>query len=94
MTKKLVSFYGEVLNTRDVITFQGTSVEELRRAFEESIDDYLSFSEERGEEPDKPFSGNLVIRIAPDLHRALHTEAKKMGKSLNALIEQRLSSQS
>ncbi len=86
-------FHGEVRNTRDVITFQGTSVEELRRAFEESVDDYLAFCQERGEEPDKPFSGNLVIRITPDLHRALHTEAKKTGKSLNALIEQRLANQ-
>ena len=85
--------HGEVIGTRDVITFQGTSVEELKQAFEESIDDYLAFCEERGEEPDKPFSGSLVIRIAPELHRALHTEAKKEGKSLNTLIEQRLSSQ-
>ncbi len=84
-------FHGEVLNTRDVITFQGTSVEELKRAFEESVDDYLAFCEERDEEPDKPSSVNLVIRITPELHKALHVEARKRGKSLNRLIEQRLS---
>lgn len=54
-------FYGEVINTRDVITFRGTPVEELKRAFEESVDDYLTFCAERGEEPDQPFSGNFVI---------------------------------
>jgi predicted HicB family RNase H-like nuclease len=53
-------FHGEVINTRDVITFQGTCVEELRQAFIDSIDDYLAFCAERGEEPEKPFSGHLV----------------------------------
>jgi predicted HicB family RNase H-like nuclease len=47
--------YGEVLGTRDVITFQGKSVDELQEAFRESVDDYLEFCAERGEEPDKPF---------------------------------------
>lgn len=50
--------YGEVINTRDVITFQGSSVEELKKAFEDSVEDYLEFCRTRNEEPDKPFSGN------------------------------------
>lgn len=48
-------FYGEVLNTHDVITFQGASLEECRQAFRSSVNDYLEFCRERGEEPDKPF---------------------------------------
>ena len=31
-------FHGEVINIRDVITFQGSSVEELKQAFQDSID--------------------------------------------------------
>ena len=50
-------FHGEVLDTRDVITFHSTSVAELEQAFRESIDDYLEFCAQRGEKPDKPFSG-------------------------------------
>lgn len=46
-------FHGEVINTRDVITFQGKSVAKLKQAFHESADDYLAFCQERGEEPDK-----------------------------------------
>ncbi|MCA1616420.1 MAG: type II toxin-antitoxin system HicB family antitoxin [Acidobacteria bacterium] len=84
-------FHGEIINTRDVITFQGTSVKELKKALEESVEDYLAFCAERGEEPDKPFSGNFVVRIRPDLHRRLYIQAKKAGKSLNAFIEERLS---
>jgi len=49
-------FHGEVVNSRDVITFQGKSVAELRNAFRESVDDYLAFCAERGEEPDKSVS--------------------------------------
>ncbi len=36
-------FHGDVINTRDVITFQGTSVEEIEKAFKESIEDYLEW---------------------------------------------------
>jgi predicted HicB family RNase H-like nuclease len=51
-----VIFHGEVVNARDVITFQGESIAELKKAFHESVDDYLAFCASRGEEPDKPFN--------------------------------------
>lgn len=47
-------FHGEVLNTRDVITFQGTREDELEPALRESVEDYLAFCAERGEEPNPP----------------------------------------
>jgi len=82
--------HGEVLDTRDVITFQGTSVDEVQAAFRESIDDYLEFCSQRGEAPDKPFSGRLMVRLSPRLHRELYAQAKEQGKSLNQLISDRL----
>lgn len=85
-------FHGEVINTRDVITFQGNSVAELKREFKNSVEDYLEFCRERNEEPDKPFSGNFVLRISPDLHHRLYKKAKLSGKSLNSLIEESLAS--
>jgi predicted HicB family RNase H-like nuclease len=63
---------------------------QLKKAFRESVEDYLAFCKERGEEPDKPFTGNFVVRIPPDLHRQLYADAKREGKSLNALVEERL----
>jgi predicted HicB family RNase H-like nuclease len=51
---------GEVLDTRDVVIFQGKTVEEVRKAFRDSIDDYLEFCAERNEKPEKPFSGKFV----------------------------------
>jgi predicted HicB family RNase H-like nuclease len=83
-------FHGEVLDTRDVITFQGITVEQLEEAFRESIDDYLEFCSERGEEPDRPFSGRLMVRLSPDLHRRLFLRARREGKSLNQVIAERL----
>jgi len=79
-------FHGEVVNLRDVITFQGISVEELRQAFADSVDDYLEFCAERGEEPEKPFSGKFVVRVSPELHRDLVVKSRLANKSLNTWI--------
>lgn len=55
-------FYGEVIDLRDIVAFQGTSAEELEEAFWDSVDDYLEFCEGRGEDPDRPFLGRLMLR--------------------------------
>ena len=85
-------FHGKVINTRDVITFQGEGVEGLKSAFHDSVDDYLAWCAERGEKPDKPYSGRFVVRISPDLHRDLSIEASRQRLSLNALVAKRLES--
>ena len=85
-------FHGEVIDIRDVITFQGTNVDELKKAFMESVDDYLAFCKKLNEEPDKPFSGQFVVRISPELHKRIWANAKREGKSLNSWVEQKLSS--
>ena len=79
-------FHGEVMNTRDVITFQGRSVDELKSALADSVEDYLVFCRERGEEPEKPYSGQFVVRVDPSLHRALAAAAKRAGASLNKWV--------
>ena len=78
--------YGEVINIRDVITFEGTSVAELQKAFHESVDDYLAFCAERGESPEKPFSGKFVVRLPVELHRKAYIQAKLSDKSLNGWV--------
>lgn len=78
--------HGEVINIRDVVTFQGQSVDELEQAFHDSVDDYLEMCVEWGEAPDKPFSGRFVLRLDPELHRDSFVAAKLSGKSLNAWI--------
>ena len=85
-------FHGEVLDSKDVVTFQGRSVDEIVQAFRDSVDDYLDFCAERGEKPDKPFSGKFVLRMNPELHHAIHLKAVKAGKSLNKWVNDTLQS--
>lgn len=79
-------FHGEVIDTRDVITFQGTSVAELHRAFKDSVEEYLAVCAERGRNPDKPYSGKVALRLTPALHRAATAAAQAANKSLNAWL--------
>lgn len=83
-------FHGEVIGIRDVVTFQGKTAKELKKAFKESVDDYLSFCRERGEAPDKPFTGKFVVRISPELHRKIYLSAKLSNESINAWLNQKL----
>ena len=78
--------HGEVIDTRDVITFQGKSVDELEQAFRASVGEYLKICEERGRVPDKPFSGRVVLRMEPETHRAVSGAARISRKSLNSWI--------
>ena len=86
-------FHGEVCGLRDVVTFQGHTAKQIKKAFRDSVDDYLEFCEELGKEPDRPFSGKLIVRMPPDLHRLLHNRAIASEQSLNALIVDLLGSQ-
>ena len=84
-------FHGEVINLRDVVTFQGETVDELRKAFHDSVDDYLEFCAARGEEPEKPYSGKFVVRVEPELHKTIAIQARRNGKSLNSWVHDTLS---
>ncbi len=81
-------FSGEVIGLKDVITFQGSSVDELEQAFHDSVDDYLAWCKEDGVDPDKPYSGNFLLRFDPALHRRIATAAKKRKVSINKYMEQ------
>ena len=82
--------HGEIINIRDVVTFQGRSVTELKNAMAASVEDYLEFCASRGESPDKPFSGKFPVRISPELHKRTHVAAKRRGISLNSFVTQAL----
>ncbi|MCX6039199.1 MAG: type II toxin-antitoxin system HicB family antitoxin [Chloroflexi bacterium] len=78
--------FGEVINVRDVITFEGLTVDEIQKAFRESVDDYLDFCTQRNESPEKPFSGKFVVRLPAELHRKAYIQAKLKDKSLNSWV--------
>jgi len=79
-------FHGEVVNLRDVVTFEADCADDLIKAFHDSVEDYLAFCAQRGEEPEKPFSGKLLVRLEPELHKELSLKARLSNRSLNAYI--------
>ena len=79
-------FHGEVINTRDVLTFLGGTLDELKVAFADTIADYIDWCRERGKEPERPYSGNFTVRISPELHRRVATAAARSGKSVNTFV--------
>lgn len=76
-------FIGRIAGIRDVIGFHGDSVASLRAAFEEAVDDYLETCAKLNRDPQRPFSGNLMLRIPPEVHAAVATAAEVSGKSIN-----------
>jgi predicted HicB family RNase H-like nuclease len=83
-------FHGEVINARDVLTFQGRTIDELKTAFADTIADYVDWCRERGKEPERPYSGNFTVRISPELHRRVATAAARSGKSVNTFVAESL----
>lgn len=86
------TFLGRVAGLRDVITFEGATFAEVEHAFRDSIDDYLAFCAERGEPPDRPHSGKILLRLDPEAHRRAALRAQAEGVSLNHWIARRIES--
>ncbi len=76
-------FVGHIAAIQDVVGFHGESVAILRKAFKEAVDDYLETCEKLNRAPQKPYSGNLMLRIPPEIHAAVAVAAEVSGKSIN-----------
>lgn len=76
------TLFGEVIDIRDVITFEGDTVVEIVRAFHDSVDDYLTFCHEKGIAPEKPFSGQFLVRTTPEHHRMIAEAAAASRSSI------------
>ena len=84
------TFIGEVINTQDILVFDGEKVSEVEKSFHAVVDEYLDDCVAEGKDPNKPFSGQFLMRINPELHRSLTIIAKKSGKSLNGFVTEKL----
>ena len=81
------TFFGKVLGLRrDGIIFEGDSVFEIRKDFEDAIDQYLNHCKESGIEPEKTYNGKFVLRMSPELHGQAAEIAESLGKSMNEFI--------
>ncbi|RDV11115.1 type II toxin-antitoxin system HicB family antitoxin [Pontibacter diazotrophicus] len=84
-------FFGKIEFINDVVTFEGTTVEELEQAFQDSVDDYLEMCREIGKEPEKAFKGTFNIRMQPELHKEAARLSIVQGKNLNQLVVEAVS---
>ena len=84
------TMHGATINTRAVLHFAGRDIGELKTAFADTIEDYREWCRERAVEPERPYSGALSLRIAPDLHRRIAEKAAQVGESVNQFIASRL----
>ena len=81
---------GRVAGLRDVVHFEGSTAAELAQAFRDSIDAYLAVCAERGQAPDRPFNGKILLRTQPDLHRKAALRAAAEGISISQWISRRI----
>lgn len=81
-------FTGRIAGIRDGVGFHADSVAELREAFHEAVEDYIETCASIGKEPQKAFSGQMMFRVNPELHRRAAVAAELAGKSLNQWAEE------
>ena len=76
-------FVVHIAGINDIVGFHGESVAKLRVAFKDAVDDYLNTCEKLKRPPQKPYSGKLMLRVAPEVHAAVAMAAEVRGKSIN-----------
>ncbi|MDO9381343.1 MAG: type II toxin-antitoxin system HicB family antitoxin [Hyphomicrobiaceae bacterium] len=79
---------GRLLGTTDVVSFHATDMAALKSAFVEAVEDYVATCEKVGKDPKRAASGNLMIRVDPEVHRDAIEAAQSQGKSLSQWSEE------
>ena len=74
---------GRIAGIRDRVGFHATTAEGIAEAFREAVDDYLETCAKLGKNPDRAYSGKVMIRVRPELHARIAAAAELSGKSLN-----------
>ncbi|MES0490575.1 MAG: type II toxin-antitoxin system HicB family antitoxin [Leptospirales bacterium] len=80
-------FFGKIEGITDLVTFEGETVKDLKKAFEEAVADYIELCESSGKEIYKSYKGSFNIRISPELHKKAVEIAQLSGLSLNQFVE-------
>ncbi len=80
-------FFGKISGVNDLVTFEGTSVKELQKSFEEAVEDYISICEREKIPVLKSMKGSFNVRISPELHQKAAIVSSKQGVSLNQFVQ-------
>ncbi len=81
-------FHGKLEGIRDLVSYEGTDVSSLKRAFFEAVDDYLSTCAKKKKQPDVPFKGSFNVRVGTDLHKKAALFAAEHKKKLNSVVSE------
>ncbi len=80
-------FYGKIEGIDDLVSFEGDSVQSLKKSFTEAVDDYLYLCESSGKEPQKSYRGSFNVRIPQKLHQQAVRLSQLEGLSLNQFVQ-------
>lgn len=83
-------FFGKIEGINDLVTFEGTTVDEIKNAFQEAVEDYISICKQTGKMLQKSCKGSFNVRISPELHKKAVQKSVSQGVSLNKLIQRAL----
>lgn len=83
-------FIGHMAGINDIVGFHANFVAELHIAFEEAVNDYLQMCKQTGRAAQKPCSGNIMLRVPPEIHARAAMMAEAHGKSLNSWVTELL----
>ncbi len=84
-------FHGKIEGIDGLVTFESENSKDLKKAFEEAVDDYVIFCNEKGINPYKSFTGTFNVRVKPELHKKAYQRALLRGVSLNQVVSDALS---
>ena len=85
-------FFGKVMGIRTLISYEGTTAQELLEDFHGAVDDYLELCQAEGVEPEKAYKGSFNVRLSAEMHKQAAVYAMERGISLNNLVEKAVQS--
>lgn len=80
-------FFGKIEGINDLVTFEGASVNQIKKAFKGAVEDYVELCNEIGKKVFKSFKGSFNVRINPELHSKAFEQALEEGKTLNQFVQ-------
>lgn len=78
--------YGKVIGIRGLLSYEGKTVEELKKDFRGVVDEYIADCQKKGIKPQVSYKGTFNVRITPKLHRTLAEYAARKDESLNSAV--------
>jgi predicted HicB family RNase H-like nuclease len=80
-------FFGRIEGIDDLITFEGTTVKEIKKSFIEAVEDYIELCKKTGKKIFKSYRGSFNVRISPSLHKKAVQKSHLIGISLNQFVQ-------